>query len=88
VKKFILILEVWELEIMNMGFLKTAGVLGSLLTLIALMIAFLRQLIDLVGFMMMAVKLVLFLGFIGLFLFIGLVAYRTFRQRKRERDEV
>ena len=73
---------------MNMGFLKTAGVLGSLLTLIALMIAFLRQLIDLVGFMMMAVKLVLFLGFIGLFLFIGLVAYRTFRQRKRERDEV
>ena len=73
---------------MNMGFLKTAGILGSLLTLIALMIAFLRQLIDLVGFMMMAVKLVLFLGFIGLFLFIGLVAYRTFRERKRERDEV
>ena len=73
---------------MNMGFLKTAGFLGSLLTLIALMIAFLRQLIDLVGFVMMAVKLVLFLGFIGLFLFIGLVAYRTFRQRKRERDEI
>ena len=73
---------------MNMGFLKTAGILGSLLTLIALMIAFLRQLIDLVGFMMMAVKLVLFLGFIGLFHFICLVAYRTFRERKRERDEV
>ena len=73
---------------MNMGFLKTAGVLGSLLTLIALMIAFLRQLIDLVGFVMMAVKLALFLGFIGLFLFICLVAYRTFRERKREREEV
>ena len=73
---------------MNMGFLKTAGILGSLLTLIALMIAFLRQLIDLVGFMMMAVKLVLFLGFIGLFLFICLVVYRTFRERKRERDEI
>ena len=72
---------------MNMGFLKTAGVLGSLLTLIALMIAFLRQLIDLVGFVMMAFKLVLLVGFIGLFLFIGLVAYRTFRERKRERDE-
>lgn len=73
---------------MNMGFIKTAGILGSLLTLIAVMIAFLRQLIDLVGFVMMAVKLVLLVGFIGLFLFIGLVAYRTFRERKRERDEV
>ncbi|MDQ4120183.1 MAG: hypothetical protein M3209_01790 [Acidobacteriota bacterium] len=69
-----------------MAFLKAAGLLGSLLTLIALMIAFLRQLIDLVGFVMMAVKFVLLVGFIGLFLFIGLVAYRTFRQRKRERD--
>lgn len=73
---------------MNMGFLKTAGILGSLLTLVALMIAFLRQLIDLVGFVMMAFKLVLLVGFIGLFLFIGLIAYRTFRERKRERDEV
>ena len=73
---------------MNMAFLKSAGILGSLLTLIALVIALLRQVIDLVGFVMMAIKLVLFFGFIGLLLFVGLVAFRTFRERKRERDEV
>lgn len=72
---------------MNTAFLKTAGILGSLLTLIALMIAFLRQLIDLVGFMMAAVKLVLIFGFVGLFLFIGLVALRTLRDRRKEREE-
>lgn len=72
---------------MNTAFLKAAGKWGGILTLIALMIAFLRQLIDLVGFVMMAIKLVLLVGFIGLFLFIALVAYRTFRERKRERDE-
>ena len=73
---------------MNTAFLKTAGKWGGILTVIALLITFLRQLIDLVGFLMMAIKMVLFFGFIGLLLFIGLVAYRTFRERKRERDEV
>ena len=73
---------------MNTAFLKTAGKWGGILTVIALLITFLRQLIDLVGFLMMAIKMVLFFGFIGLLLFICLVAYRTFRERKRERDEV
>jgi hypothetical protein len=73
---------------MNTAFLRSAGILGSLLTLIALVIALLRQMIDLVGFVMMAIKLVLFFGFVGLLLFVGLVAFRTFRERKRERDEV
>lgn len=73
---------------MNIAQLKTAGKWGGILTLVALLITFLRQLIDLVGFLMMAIKLVLFFGFIALLLFMGLVAYRTFRQRKREREEV
>jgi len=73
---------------MNTAFLKSAGILGSLLTLLALAIALLRQVIDLVGFVMMAIKLVLFFGFIGLLLFVGLVAFKTFRERKREREEI
>lgn len=72
---------------MNTAFLKAAGKWGGILTLVALLITFLRQLIDLVGFVMMAIKLVLLFSFIGLFLFIALVAYRTFRERRRERDE-
>ncbi len=72
---------------MNTAFLKAAGKWGGILTLIALLITFIRQLIDLIGFLMMAIKLVLFLGFIALLLFIILIAYRTFRDRKRERDE-
>ena len=80
-------LEVEELEIMNTAFLKAAGKWGGILTIIALLITFLRQLIDLIGFLMMAIKMVLFFGFIALVLFIGLVAYRTFRDRRRERDE-
>lgn len=72
---------------MNTAFLKAAGKWGGILTLIALLITFMRQLIDLIGFVMMAFKLVLVVGFIALFLFVGLVAIRTFRQRKKERDE-
>jgi hypothetical protein len=68
--------------------LKAAGKWGGVVTIIALVIALLRQLIDLIGFVMMAFKLVLIVGFFALILFIGLLVYRTFRQRKREREEL
>lgn len=72
---------------MSSAFIKAASLLGGLLTIIALVIAFLRQLIDLVGFLMMAIKLVLLFGFIGLLLFVGLLVYRTMRERRRERED-
>ena len=90
-KKAILILEILfgeGKEIMNMTLLKAAGKWGGILTLIALLITLLRQVIDLIGFLMMAVKILLVGGFIALLIFIGLLVYRTFRDRRREREDV
>lgn len=69
---------------MCMG-LRTAGLLGGLLAIIALVIALLKQIIALVSFLMFAIKASLFIGFIALFLIIGFLAIRTWQQRNRER---
>ncbi len=66
--------------------LKSAGKWGGILTIIALIITLLRQVFDLIGFFIMAIKLVLVFGFIALLIFIGLLVYRTFRDRQRERN--
>jgi uncharacterized membrane protein YtjA (UPF0391 family) len=67
--------------------LKTAGKWGGIFTIIALIITLLQQIIGLIGFVMAAIKIALILGFVGLVLFIGLLVYRTFRDRRREREQ-
>lgn len=66
------------------GWLFAAGKFGGIITIIALVIALLRQIIELVGFMMFAVKIGLIVAFVALVLSLGLLAVRTFRQRKRD----
>lgn len=68
------------------GWLFTAGRFGGIITIIALVIALLRQVIELVGFLMFAIKIGLVLAFVGLVIGIGLLAIRTFQQRKRDRQ--
>lgn len=65
--------------------IKSAGLIGGLLAVIALVIALLKQIIALVSFLMFAIKASLFVGFIALFLVIGFLAIRTWQQRNRER---
>ena len=70
---------------MSSGF-ATAGKWGGILTIIALVIALLKQAIELVGFMMFAVKIALVLGFVSLIVVIGFLTIRTLQQRKRDRQ--
>ena len=64
--------------------LSIAGKWGGIITIIALVITLLRQIIELIGFLMFAVKIVLVLGFVGLVVTIGFLAIRTWQQRRRE----
>ncbi|MEP6924099.1 MAG: hypothetical protein ABI954_06520 [Pyrinomonadaceae bacterium] len=64
--------------------LSITGKWGGIITIIALVITLLRQVIELIGFLMFAIKIILFLGFIGLIISIGFLAIRTWQQRRRE----
>ena len=70
------------------SFLKATGRWGGILTVIALVIVLLRQLISLIGFLMVAIKAVIFMVFIGLVLVMIILVVRGRSQRKREAENI
>ena len=68
--------------------LVTAGKWGGILTLIALLIALVKQLIALVGFIMFFLKAALIIAFVGLMLLILVTMLRTRSRRRREAEEL
>lgn len=66
--------------------LKAAGKWGSVLALIALVIALVKQLIAFVGFLTFAIKAVIVLGFLALFLGVGLLVFGAWSRNKRRKD--
>ena len=64
--------------------LATFGRWGGILTLIALLIVLVKQLIAFVGFLMIALKIVIVIAFVGVFLLIALAMLRARGQRRRE----
>jgi L-asparagine transporter-like permease len=71
-----------------MGTLKIFGRLGGVLALILLIVALLRQLVALVGFLLAAVKVAVVLMFIGIVVLILLAIFRDRAQRRRESQEL
>ena len=69
-----------------MQFLKATGIVGTILALIVVVIAFVKQLIAFVGFLMFAIKAIIVLGFVALFLGVGVVVFRSWSNKKREKD--
>ena len=67
-------------------FLKAAGIGSSLLVVLALIIALLKGLIGLVGFITTAIKIIIVLGFVAVFIAVGLMVFRTFRESRRSED--
>jgi hypothetical protein len=61
---------------------KATSIIGSLLVLIALAIAFLKAAISFVAFLALAVKLIILVVFIGLFAGVGFMVYKTWKDRK------
>ena len=70
------------------SFLLTAGRWGGIATLILLLIALVKQLITLVGFIMFFLKAALILAFVGLMLLIIVLMMRTRGRRRREAEDI
>ena len=64
--------------------LKAAAGWGSVLVLIALLIAFLKQLIAFIAFLTFAIKVAIILAFAALIIFVGLMVLKGFKERKRK----
>lgn len=67
--------------------LKATGKWGSIFVLIALVIAFVKQLIALVGAVMFAIKALVFLAFAAVFIGVGYLVFRTWRENQRRKNE-
>jgi hypothetical protein len=69
---------------MMMSMLKVAGKWGGILTLIAVAIVVLRQVILFIGFLTFAIKALLVLGFLALLIGVGYLIVKAWSQRKKE----
>jgi uncharacterized membrane protein len=70
------------------AFLKVAGRWGGILTIIVLLITLLRQLISLVGFLLVAVKAMIVIAFVGLVLLMIILVLRGRGRRRRDPEDI
>jgi hypothetical protein len=69
-----------------MPVLKAAGVGGSILVILALVITFLKQIIGFIGFLTFAIKILVVVVFAALFIGVGLLVLRSFRERGKAKE--
>jgi hypothetical protein len=63
--------------------MKGAGVIGSLLVIIALVITLLKAVIGFVGFLALVVKIGLILAFLAVFAAVGFMILRSWQEHKK-----
>lgn len=63
--------------------LKATGIIGGVLAVIALVITLLEVLIGFVGFISMAIKLLIILAFVIVFATVGYMIFRAWQDRRR-----
>ena len=66
-----------------MQMLKAAGIGGSLVVILALIITFLKQIIAFIGFLTFAIKILVVLVFAALFIGVGLMVLRTWNSKRK-----
>lgn len=54
------------------------GIVGSVVLLVALAVAFMKQALALIGLLLWAVKAIIVLAFIGVMIVLGYMAYKHF----------
>ncbi|MCU1288856.1 MAG: hypothetical protein JWN60_1085 [Acidobacteria bacterium] len=69
-----------------MPFLKTAGVAGTILVVLALIITLLKQIIAFIAFITGAIKILIVLAFVVLIIGVGLMVLRGFNQKRKEKS--
>ncbi|MGC2237798.1 MAG: hypothetical protein WA584_16660 [Pyrinomonadaceae bacterium] len=66
--------------------MKATGVVGSVLVILALVIAFLKQIIAFIGFLTFAIKILVVIVFVALFIGVGLLVLRAFNDRRKAKE--
>ncbi|HEY0427394.1 MAG TPA: hypothetical protein VGC76_06270 [Pyrinomonadaceae bacterium] len=69
-----------------MPILKAAGVGGSILVILALIITFLKQIIAFIGFLTLAIKIIVVVAFVALLIGVGLLVLRSFNDRRKAKE--
>ena len=64
---------------------KAASVLGSLLVIIALVITLLKALIGFVGFVALAIKIIIVLAFVALFVGVAFMLFRGWQNSRKHK---
>jgi hypothetical protein len=67
-------------------FLRAAGWGGSLLVIIALVIALLKQLIAFIGFITLAFKILIVLAFVAVIAGVGLLVLKGFKNSRKHKE--
>jgi hypothetical protein len=67
--------------------LKAAGIGGSILVVIALVIALLKNLIAFIGFVTFAIKALVVLAFIAVFVGVAVLVFRSWSSSKRTKEK-
>jgi hypothetical protein len=67
-------------------FLKATGVIGSILVLIALLIAFMKSILAFIGFITVAIKILIVLVFVALIVGIGYMILKGWKESRKSRD--
>ena len=70
------------------GFLKIFGRLGSIIALILLVVALLKQLVFMFGILLGLIKIGIILAFVALIVLIALAIFRDRSRRRREAEEI
>ncbi len=66
--------------------LKAAGKWGSILVILTLIITLLKQIIMFIGFLTAAIKIIVVLAFIVLFLGVGMIVFRTWNAKRKAHE--
>ncbi len=68
--------------------LKAAGKWGSIVAVVALVIALLKQIIAFIGFLTFAIKALIVLVFLALFLGVGFLILRAWKENQQRKNNV
>ncbi len=69
-----------------MSFVKSAGVVSTILVILALVATLLKQVIALVGFLMTAIQIFIVLAFVVVIVGVGVMVFRTWSANRKQKS--
>lgn len=69
-----------------MSFFKATGIVSTIAIILALVITLLKQIIGFIGFLTLAIKVLVVLVFVVLFIGVGVLVLRSFKERRKNKE--